>query len=124
MEAPPGSGFDDSSTVTIDYVVDSTASVSRNGLELWLRSDDIFVERDSGVVTVWKDVSGKGNDAKQNTPAQQPAYLTTDSDIAGLPSISFDGSNDNLAIADTAGLASTQQTVKPRSTEALLCKVT
>lgn len=59
------------------------------GCVLWLRAD-AGVTLVSGNVSLWKDQSGKGNDATQITPANRPGF--TSSGIGGRSSLSNDTS--------------------------------
>jgi len=63
------------------------------GLELWLTAGQ--VEQADGAITVIKDLSGAGNDAKRNAPATTPANNPTVSKDAasGQPLLRFTGSN-------------------------------
>jgi hypothetical protein len=53
----------------------------------------------------WNDLSGGSRNATQGTAAQQPVYSATA--YNGFPGITFDGTNDNLALPDSVTGAKT-----------------
>ena len=63
------------------------------GLELWLSAGQ--VEQADGVITVIKDLSGAGNDARRNAPATTPANnpAVAKDAASGQPLLRFSGSN-------------------------------
>ncbi|PIX46741.1 MAG: hypothetical protein COZ57_10425 [Armatimonadetes bacterium CG_4_8_14_3_um_filter_66_20] len=68
----------------------SSNPLPRDKLEVWLdAADDATIEKDdAGKVAVWKDSSGNGRDARQDTPDFRPLY-----EPAGLnerPALRFD----------------------------------
>jgi hypothetical protein len=67
-----------------------------------------FVGSNDGFITKWYDQSGNSVDAAQTTAANQPQIVSSGSVITegGKPAISFDGSNDYLALSSTLSLAS------------------
>jgi hypothetical protein len=68
-------------------------TVPRDGLRLWLRSDQ-GVKADGGRVSVWEDQSGNGFGA--TAEGQQRPTLATDAAQLGLPAIRFDGQSQYL----------------------------
>lgn len=90
------------SSITIAYIQNDVNAkpVPASGLQLWLKGD--FGPLTSGSnVTDWIDLSAAGNNATQATGANQPTYVN--SGINDSPSVSFDGSNDNLGLASGFG---------------------
>ncbi len=69
---------------------------TNNGI--WLRADQ-FSGTNGDPVATWEDQSGNGNDAFRALVSEQPIYFST-SALNGQPIIRFDGSNDQLQIAD------------------------
>jgi len=65
----------------------------------WLDAADANnITVSSGKVSQWSDKSGNSRHATQGTADNQPAYVT--GALNGLPVLSFDGSNDEMAIAN------------------------
>lgn len=64
-----------------------------NGLYLWLRADAGVTYDGSNNVSAWADQSGNGKNATASG-TQRPLYVN--SDINGMPVISFDGVDDRL----------------------------
>jgi hypothetical protein len=92
--------FTNSSVATAVYQDDpNSLPVSRNGLVLWLRGDNVATSGSN--VTTWSDVSGSGNNATQATSAKQPILVSNS--INGMPSVSFNGTTDFLQLP--AGMA-------------------
>lgn len=58
-----------------------------NGLVLWMRASSV-AGGDGTAVNRWQDESGRGNDARQRFPDQQPTLLTNA--LNGRPALSFD----------------------------------
>jgi len=59
-----------------------------------------FCSGTNGFITTWYDQSGNARNATQTTAANQPQIVSSGSvlnNINGLPTIQFDGINDNLA---------------------------
>jgi hypothetical protein len=83
-----------SSVVTSYVQIDSTATFTKNQLQLWLKADN-DVTQSSNNVSFWQDMIGN-NSAIQNTSGAQPQYVS--SAIAGLPAISFNGSSQFLQL--------------------------
>jgi len=72
-------------------------------LVLWLAADRGFTADGVGPL-VWKDQSGAGNDATQDTVAKQPARLDgSGGGVGGKPTLHFTGA-EYLQIADRASL--------------------
>lgn len=65
-----------------------------SSLKCWLRADKGVIIDGSNKVFQWQDQSGNGNNFSQNTADLQPVFVL--SGINGLPSVFFDGSNDEL----------------------------
>ncbi len=65
---------------------------------LWLKADDISAA-DGSVVASWPDASGNNNDAAQSTSGREPLYFSTSS-INTMPVVRFDGTDDEMTIAD------------------------
>jgi hypothetical protein len=72
-------------------------NATTNGL--WLRADILTLEN-GDPVSLWSDDSGNGNNAEQLTPGIQPIFNTVGS-MNGLPTVQFDGNNDEMAVADS-----------------------
>lgn len=83
----------DTSYIQIDP---STAGVSRSGLLCWLKGDNGVISS-GGTVSAWLDGSGNGNNATQTNSSNQPGL--TASSIGGLPTITFNGSNQSFNLA-------------------------
>jgi hypothetical protein len=69
---------------------------SNNGI--WLRADQ-FNGTTGDPVATWEDQSGNGNNAARAALSEQPVYFSSSS-LNGQPIIRFDGTNDQLQIAD------------------------
>jgi len=66
-------------------------------LALWLDADDAgTITLNGSTVSQWDDKSGNGFHLTQATAASQPVY--TLNGLNGLPSLSFDGTNDFLSL--------------------------
>jgi hypothetical protein len=62
---------------------------------LWLDAADAStITTVSGAVSQWNDKSGNSRNATQGTPSARPSYSSAG--LNGLPSLSFDGSNDSM----------------------------
>jgi hypothetical protein len=62
-------------------------------------TETTFCSSTNGFVTTWYDQSGNARNATQTTAANQPQIVSSGSvinNINGLPTIQFDGVNDNL----------------------------
>lgn len=80
------------------------------GLALWLDASDTAsmfdattggsVVTNGGAVARWQDKSGNGRNATQGTANNRPTFNTNKQN--GLPSLTFDGTNDSLATASFA----------------------
>ena len=73
----------------------------KDGLQFWLKAD-AGVTATGGKVSVWKDQSGKGNDASQADAGSQPALVS--GVINGKPVVRFDGTAPSLVAADSPSL--------------------
>ncbi len=65
-------------------------------LVLWLRADDA-IDAGDGVVGVWPDQSGSGNDAVQTALERSPKKIVDPT--SGLAAVQFDGLDDRLDLA-------------------------
>ena len=81
------------SSITFDS---STANLPRNGLALWLRSDNGVTVNSTGNVTTWHDSSNNGMDASQ--PVNQPGPVLQNTSSNGQPAIVFNGVNSSLQL--------------------------
>lgn len=77
-----------------------------NHLTLWLRADTGTSTTSNGSpVSTWNDRSGKAYNASQATSANQPVYnRNTTDNINFNPVLKFDGTNDQLVIANQSAL--------------------
>jgi hypothetical protein len=67
-------------------------------LLLWLRSD-LGVVSSTGAVSQWNDQSGNGNNASQATGTAKPTLSTGALNSAVLPTLTFNGTSQNLSMA-------------------------
>lgn len=74
----------------------NTASVSRSGMQLWLKADN-GVTTSSSSVSSWLDMSTSNNHAAQSTGANQPTLVGNA--VNGKPAISFNGSGQFMSMA-------------------------
>lgn len=100
---------------TANAVTTNSPVVSINGLIVWLdttrpnslqNSNSEFEVQDQDKIQNWYSINPQITEsiiANQATPANQPTYVT--SGINGLPSISFNGTNSNLAIPDSTTIS-------------------
>lgn len=71
-------------------------------LALWLdAADSSTITLNGSTVSQWRDKSGNGRHASQNTAANQPTY--TANGLNGKPVVTFDGSNDFMAFQTAFG---------------------
>lgn len=89
-EPPPGS-------------FDGPGSIS--DLSIWLDASAIQGLADGSPVAIWPDRSGLGNDATQSTASKRPVYRTNQ--VAGLPAVIFDASDDGMATPVNPATATT-----------------
>jgi hypothetical protein len=66
-------------------------------LLLWLDASRITGLADGAVLPQWDDASGLNNHAAQATGSKQPLYNT--GQVNGLPAVTFDGTDDYLALS-------------------------
>ncbi|WAC18397.1 chitobiase/beta-hexosaminidase C-terminal domain-containing protein [Luteolibacter sp. SL250] len=80
-----------------NFIIEAGAPAvpQRQAMLLWLRAG-VGVVSDTDGVSVWRDLSGKGSDARQDTVASRPVLDPTV--IGGAPGVVFDGSNDHLRL--------------------------
>jgi len=64
------------------------------GLALWARAETGVASDGYGKVSLWRDLSGRGNDLAQAGAAAQPSFVPDAQ--AGLPVVRFDGVDDGL----------------------------
>lgn len=64
------------------------------GLSLWLRADGLTGSADGEPLAVWPDASGACHHATQATASKRPTFRAAQ--VAGLPAVSFDGSDDGM----------------------------
>jgi hypothetical protein len=76
----------------VEFRLDPGRYLALEKLRLWLKSDG-EKETEAGAVRVWKDLSGTGNDA---TELGARDARPTVARFGGLPSVHFDGVNDQL----------------------------
>jgi hypothetical protein len=85
---------------------------------LWLDAgDSSTVTTVSGAVSQWNDKSGNSRNATQGTAGSRPTYTTAGQN--GLNVLTFDGSNDSLALASDLSLGTAHTifaVVKPSAT--------
>ncbi|NNC84337.1 MAG: PKD domain-containing protein [Flavobacteriales bacterium] len=66
------------------------------GLVTWLRADSVSLS--AGAVDTIFDLSASGNHAVESDPALMPLWIESDPEIAGNPTVRFDGVNDGLSL--------------------------
>ncbi len=71
-----------------------------SGLVFWLRGDD--VTHSSNAVSSWNDKSGNGNHFTQGTAGNKPTYSASIASLNNQPGLTFDGSDDFLALTIAA----------------------
>lgn len=71
----------------------ASALLEKDGLKLWLRSDNSLVS-DGSSAGFWQDMSGQNNSAAQSLAAGLPAYVSSPT-----PALSLNGSSQFLQIA-------------------------
>jgi PKD repeat protein len=64
------------------------------GLSLWLRADGLTGSADGDPLATWPDASGACHHATQATASKQPTFRAAQ--VAGLPAVAFDGSDDGM----------------------------
>jgi hypothetical protein len=69
-----------------------------SGLQGWWEADAIVGLNDGDPVATWEDSHTSNHDLVQPTGAQKPTYKTSIQN--GLPVVRFDGTDDNIAIAN------------------------
>ncbi len=81
------------------FIVDPAATnvPQRQAMQLWLRAGT-GTELAEDKVAVWRDLSGRGMDARQTNADARPALGATA--VGGAPGIVFDGSNDFLQMPE------------------------
>ena len=88
-------GMNASPIALANFVRDTDVSPATiPGLALWARADAGVTADASDRVSVWRDVSGRGNDLMQVTVGAQPTLVPA---VAGdLPAVRFDGTDDTV----------------------------
>jgi hypothetical protein len=103
-------GYSNSLVETATYTKDSSADFNRAGLQLWLRGDQ-GTSLSGSNVTAWRDLSGSNNHAAQSAATNQPVLLTNSATANSNAVVRFDGVNDFLSVADSAGLKPAKVTI-------------
>lgn len=85
-----------------------TGPRSIQGLKVWLEADTITGLSDGAAVSTWPDDSRYNHPGAQATGVSQPLYKTAQ--VNGLPAVKYDGSNDQIDIANHAELKSAKFT--------------
>jgi hypothetical protein len=80
---------------------DGQGSIPTDGLRLWLASDAGITKDGNGFISAWADQSGNANDSIQNAASYQPQWV--DNSLNGKPIVRFDGIDDQLVAASSAG---------------------
>lgn len=75
-----------------------------SGLTLWLRAD-LGVTLNGGAVSAWADQSGQGNNVAQATPAVQPTFVSSDTNLNNRASIRFNVANNSLDMTNSPTFA-------------------
>lgn len=78
-------------------------------LTLWLKADS-GITQGTGGVSIWKDVSGHGYDAVQNTTGSQPDSVMP-AELCGKPAIRFNSTTDVLTGPTISGIGNTSITL-------------
>jgi len=97
-------GGSDPSNIADATTLSDVPPVAFSGLSAWLRSDAGIVKDGSDRVTTWTDqvnAAGNGNSAKQANGDAQPIWI--DAALYNKPVLQFDGVNDQLVAATSAG---------------------
>jgi PKD repeat protein len=99
---------DSVSSATFNFRIFSPANLS--GLQLWLMADS-GVTLTAGKVSLWKDVSGNGQDANQNTAANRPTLDTSVGVLNFKPALKFDGTTPRLDGTTIPGINNSSLTI-------------
>jgi len=75
-----------------------TPAALGSSLLMWLRADS-GVTLNGATVSAWADRSATGRNASQADAAKQPTYTASDANLNGMPSLTFDGTADNIVTA-------------------------
>jgi hypothetical protein len=94
-----------SASVDFNVTGGQTAAIPTSGLVLWLKPDQGIIKDAGGAVSEWQDSSGTGNNAAQSDSAKQPLFNATG--VNGLPTVTFDGTDDYLEVPNTPSVAIT-----------------
>jgi hypothetical protein len=90
--------------IAANMVVPTNAPAQTNsadGLWAWLDASKLTSNHNDSVM-IWPDSSGLGNGATNTTGGAQPTFMTNQ--INGLPALSFDNTDDQLLMGETAEL--------------------
>jgi alpha-tubulin suppressor-like RCC1 family protein len=85
---------DYSNEVSVTTPITGT-TLPMGGLKLWLRANFGVVKNGSNAVNRWIDGAGNGNDAVQNSVANEPLYV--ENAINGKPILRFNGSTSSMS---------------------------
>ncbi|MFN8322053.1 MAG: PKD domain-containing protein [Chitinophagales bacterium] len=81
------------------FIINSTfgqfSPIDFSNLTLWLQADS-GISLNSGLVNQWSDYSGNNLSATQVTSTNRPTFISSVPLLNNLPSVHFDGLNDNL----------------------------
>ena len=92
---PPGS------STTVVFMTVSTDPITGTAPRLWLKADAGITKDASNRVSSWADQSGANNTTTQATSSNQPLWV--DNSLNGKPVVRFDGADDQLVAASSAG---------------------
>ncbi len=81
--------------------------IPKLNLSLWLRADK-GVEHSANSISLWKDLSGNGNDVVQSTATAKPTFVSNSQN--SLPTVQFDGTSDYMTTVGNVSLG-TQTTI-------------
>ena len=90
---------------------------SFSGLGLWLRGDSGVTADANKDVSVWKDYSGNGNDAKQSTISNEPILVDSIGLLNNKPVLRFNGIGDYMAFNRMTNIRDCYFVVKHNGTQ-------
>ena len=99
-----------SQSVTIGYDPSSFS-----GLGLWLRGDSGVTADANKNVSIWKDYSGNGNDAKQSSLSSEPLLVDSIGLLNNKPLLRFNGTSDFMAFNEMDSIRDCFFVVKHRT---------
>ena len=85
------------------------------GLGLWLRGDSGITVDANKNVSVWKDYSGNGNDAKQSSLSSEPLLVDSIGLLNNKPLLRFNGTSDFMAFNEMDSIRDCFFVVKHRT---------